>query len=84
MGLFGKLKASLTKTKEVLSSKIENALKVFRKVDEELFEELEEILIMGDLGVRATMDILDDLKEKVKKNLSTKYTLEALTSRVYK
>ena len=42
----------------------------FSRIDDDFYEELEEVLIMGDLGVQATYDILDDLKAKVKKNTS--------------
>jgi len=66
MGLFGKLKESLSKTKEVLSERIEDALKVFKTVDEDLLEELEEILIMADLGVETSTDIIDSLRVAIK------------------
>ncbi len=66
MGLFGKLKESLSKTKEVLSSKIDGVLKAFKKVDEELFEELEEILIMADIGVETSVEIIDRLRDAAK------------------
>ena len=49
-----------------LSEKIGDVIMARAEVDEELLEELEEVLIMGDLGVQATYDILDDLKAKVK------------------
>ncbi len=71
MGFFGKLKESLSKTKEVLSSRIETALKSFRKVDEELFEELEEILIMADLGVETSVEIIDRLRDAAKEKKIT-------------
>ncbi len=66
MGLFGKLKESLSKTKEVLSERIEDAIKSFRSVDEDLLEELEEILIMADLGVETSTDIIDRLRDAIK------------------
>ncbi len=71
MGFFGKLKASLSKTKEVLSNRIESALKMFRKVDEELFEELEEILIMADIGVETSVEIIDRLRDAAKEKKIT-------------
>ncbi|MBQ7098020.1 MAG: signal recognition particle-docking protein FtsY [Clostridia bacterium] len=71
MGIFGKLKESLSKTKEVLSSRIETALKSFRKVDEELFEELEEILIMADIGVETSVEIIDRLRDAAKEKKIT-------------
>lgn len=66
MGLFGKLKESLSKTKEVLSERIEDALKMFKAVDEDLLEELEEILIMADLGVETSTEIIDRLRGNIK------------------
>ncbi len=66
MSLFGKLKDSLSKTKEVLSSRIEDAIKLFKTVDEDLFEELEEILIMADLGVDTSVEIIDRLRAAAK------------------
>ncbi len=71
MGLFDKLKSSLSKTKESVSSKLDEVLKVFKSVDEELFEELEEALIMADLGVNTACDIIDELKEKAKEKKIT-------------
>ncbi len=62
MGLFGKLKESLAKTKESVSSKLENVIKSFKNVDEELFEELEEALIMADMGVNTSCEIIERLR----------------------
>ena len=64
MGFFDKLKSGLTKTKSMLVGKIDNLFKSFRHVDEELFEELEELLIEADIGVNTTEEILDELREK--------------------
>ena len=72
MGLFGKegwlskLKGGLQKTKENISSKIEDLIKYYKEIDDEFFEELEMILISADIGVSATEAILSDLKSKVK------------------
>lgn len=66
MGLFDKLKTSLSKTKESVSSKLDEVLKVFKSVDEELFEELEEALIMADLGVNTACEIIDELRKSAK------------------
>ncbi len=71
MSLFGKLKDSLSKTKEVLSSRIEDAIKLFKTVDEDLFEELEEILIMADLGVDTSVAIIDRLRSAAKEKKIT-------------
>lgn len=66
MGLFSKLKEGLTKTRDNIVSGIENVFSGFSSIDDDFYEELEEILIMGDIGVRATEEIIEELKEKVK------------------
>lgn len=66
MGFFEKLKAGLSKTKDAFVGKINNLFRAFAKVDEELLEELEEILISADIGVEVTEQIIDDLREKIK------------------
>lgn len=68
MGFFEKLKNGLFKTKNAIFGKIDNIFKHFRKVDEELFDELEELLISADIGVNTTEEILDELRETVKEN----------------
>ena len=65
MGFFDKLKSGLSKTKNAIVGKIDNIIKSFRKVDEDLFEELEEALISADIGVYTTEEILDRLREIV-------------------
>lgn len=65
MGFFDKLKRGLNKTKSAIVGKIDDIIKSFRKVDEELFEELEEALISADIGVYTTEEILDRLREIV-------------------
>ena len=67
MGFFDKLKQGLTKTKESINNKINNVFSNFRKVDEELLEELEEALIMSDMGVETSTQIISNLREKIKK-----------------
>ena len=67
MGFFDKLKQGLTKTKESINEKINNVFSNFRKVDEELLEELEEALIMSDMGVETSTQIISNLREKIKK-----------------
>lgn len=67
MGFFDKLKQGLTKTKESINDKINNVFSNFRKVDEELLEELEEALIMSDMGVDTSTQIISNLREKIKK-----------------
>ena len=67
-GFFSRLVAGLTKTRDNIVSGIDAVFSGFSKIDEEFYEELEEILIMGDLGVKATEAILDELRDKVKEN----------------
>ena len=67
MGFFDKLKQGLTKTKESINDKINNVFSNFRKADEELLEELEEALIMSDMGVETSTQIISNLREKIKK-----------------
>lgn len=67
-GFFARLVEGLTKTRDTIVSGIDSVFSGFSRIDEEFYEELEEILIMGDLGVRATEDILESLRRKVKEN----------------
>ncbi len=67
MGFFDKLKQGLSKTKSSLDDKMNNVFSTFRKVDEELLEELEEILIMSDIGIETSTDIVAKLRERIKK-----------------
>lgn len=67
MGFFDKLKQGLTKTKEALSGQIENVVKNFRKVDEEMLEELEDALICADVGVATATDISARLRDEAKR-----------------
>ena len=62
MGFFDKLKQGLTKTKESINGKINDVFSNFRKVDEDLLEELEEILIMSDIGVETSVEIISSVK----------------------
>lgn len=66
MGFFEKLKQGLSKTKESFNEKVNNVFKNFRKVDEELLEELEEALIMSDVGMETSVKIIDNLRDKIK------------------
>ena len=67
-GFFKRLVSGLTKTRDNIVSGIDSIFHGFSNIDDDFYEELEEILIMGDIGVRATMDIIEDLKQKVKEN----------------
>ncbi len=66
MGFFDKLKSGLTKTKESIFGQVNSLFKKFVKVDEELLEELEELLIMADVGVASTEEIIERLRAKIK------------------
>ena len=66
MGFLDKLKSGLAKTKKAIFGQIDNVLKAFVKVDEELLEELEELLIMSDVGVNATEEIIERLRDQIK------------------
>ena len=66
MGFFDKLKSGLDKTRDSLNNKINNVFSNFRKVDEELLEELEEILIMSDIGVETSTEIISRLRNRIK------------------
>ena len=67
MGFFDKLKQGLNKTKTSIDDKINNVLSNFRKVDEDLLEELEEALIMSDIGMETSVQIIDNLRTRAKK-----------------
>lgn len=71
VNLLERLKQGLTKAKQGITDKIDDVLKSYTKVDEELLEELEEILITADVGVNTTMDIIDKLRDKIKDNKIT-------------
>lgn len=66
VGFFKRLVQGLGKTRDNIVSGMDSIFNGFSHIDEDFYEELEEVLIMGDLGVQATYDILDDLKAKVK------------------
>lgn len=67
-GFFSRLKEGLTKTRDNIVNGIDSVFSGFSSIDDEFYEELEEILIMGDIGVHATTQILDRLKKQVKEN----------------
>ena len=66
LGFFGRLKAGLTKTRNNIVQGIDSVFSGFSNIDEDFYEELEEILIMGDIGIAATTKIIDRLREQVK------------------
>ena len=67
MGFFDKLKSGLGKTKQSFGEKINNVFSNFRKVDEDLLEELEEVLIMSDFGMETSIKIIDNLRNRIKR-----------------
>lgn len=68
MSFFGRLKEGLSKTRNNIVSGIDSVFSGFSSIDDEFYEELEEILIMGDIGVKASEQILDRLRRQVKEN----------------
>ena len=65
-GFFARLKEGLTKTRDNIVKGIDNVFSGFTAIDDDFYEELEEILVMGDIGVNATTQIIDRLKQQVK------------------
>jgi len=66
IGFFSRLKQGLSKTRSSITEKVDQVLQAFKKVDEELFEELEEVLISADVGVNTSLEIIDRLRNLVK------------------
>ena len=66
MGFFEKISAGLKKTRDSLMGRLEDLAAGFTKVDEDFFDELEETLIMGDVGANVTMRIMDELRDRVR------------------
>ena len=71
MGFFDKLKEGLNKTKKSFDEKINNVFSAFRKVDEEFLDELEEALIMSDIGMETSVKIIENLRQRIKKEKSS-------------
>ena len=67
-GFFKRLVSGLSKTRDNIVSGIDSIFSGFSSIDDDFYEEIEETLIMGDLGVNTTMEIIENLKEKVKEN----------------
>ncbi len=66
MGLFDRLKSGMKKTRDSLRSKLDSVVNSFTKIDEELFEEIEEILILSDIGVDTSLELTDALRTRIK------------------
>ncbi len=83
MGLFDKLKNSLSKTRESINEKFNTVIKTFKRIDDDLFDELEEALITADLGVNTSMDIIERLREAAdEKKLRDSYELKGELNRI--
>ena len=65
MGFFSKIKQGLKKTRDSISNGVTSIINSFTKIDEELFEELEELLVMSDIGVTTATEICDLLRKKI-------------------
>lgn len=85
MGFFDKLKEGLQKTRKSITEKIDQVLVSFGKIDDDLFDELEEILITSDVGIETTSRIIEDLKKKVRENKVTdpRMVKELLKDEIY-
>lgn len=70
-GLFQKLRAGLTKTRDSFTQTIDTVFHAFKKVDEELFDELLDALVLADIGAETAMEVIDDLRDAVKENRIT-------------
>lgn len=68
LGFFARLKRGLTKSRNGFTSEIDRVFLGYEKINDDLYEELEEVLIMGDVGINTTEDIIDNLKQRVKEN----------------
>ena len=81
MGFFDKLKQGLSKTRVAVSEQVNSVFSAFVSVDEELFESLEEALIMADLGMETAVTLIDELRDRVKKKFIT--DTEAVKEELY-
>ena len=82
-GFFSNLKSKLSKTRSSIAEKVDVVLNTFKKVDEELFEELEEALITADIGVNTTMLIVEELrKEAVQRRIKDSMELKSLLKEI--
>ncbi|MGN1348000.1 MAG: signal recognition particle-docking protein FtsY [Acutalibacteraceae bacterium] len=68
MGIFRKLGFGLKKTRDNMSGKIEDVLGAYEEINDDLFDELEEALVMGDVGIQTAQDIVEELRKRVNKN----------------
>ena len=68
MGIFKKLGLGLKKTRDSMSGAIEDVLGAYEEINDDLFDELEEVLVMGDVGIKTAQDIVEELRKRVNKN----------------
>ena len=68
MGIFKKLGLGLKNTRENMSGAIEDVLGAYEEINDDLFDELEEVLVMGDVGIKTAQDIVEELRKRVNKN----------------
>lgn len=81
VSLFGKFKMGLAKTRDSFTSKINDLVAQFREVDEEFFEELEDLLLQADVGIETVMELIDELEMEVKrKNIKDTSGMQSLIS----
>ncbi len=71
MGIFSKIKAGLQKTRSSIADSVNTIINSFTKIDEEFFEELEEILVLSDIGIRTSTEICDKMRAKIKETGET-------------
>jgi len=88
MGFFEKLKSGLTKTKSAFLGQVSEVIKSFRRVDEDLLEELEELMICADMGAETAMNITEELRERIREEKITdaedvKNVLQQVAQKVY-
>ena len=72
VGFFKRLKNGLSKTRDSFVSGIDSLFTGFSEIDDDFYEELEELLVMGDIGINTTMSIIDGLKEQCKRTKKLK------------
>ena len=67
-GFFSRLREGLAKTRDAMMGRVDTLVKETRKIDDDFYEELEDILLLSDCGMKATMAIMDELRARVEKN----------------
>ena len=83
-GFFSRLAAGLTKTRDNIVAGVDAIFNGASEIDDDFYEEIEEILVMGDLGINATNAIIEDLKKKVKEQRRLEKEKNILKEKLYK